>query len=368
MDLGIPLVAVKGSYFDMGRQYGEACAKLIRDNVEDYLGRFERDIGLSRGDVDKLGTMFLEVVERYSSEIYDMLMGVAVGVQLEPSMIFALNARTEILYGHGSREDACTSIAIQPSRTANGHTFVSQNWDWHPGQKGLSVLLRTEDESGFVVLSLVEAGMLAKAGVNSSGIALCGNLLVSEKDEVGSGVPYHCIMRGVLQSHSMADALRMATDNERVSSGNILIGDSEGSIIDLELTVGDFGHLLPIDGILAHANHFDSAVEVKDMRKAKSALTLLRPTRARHLLDASKELIGIESLGNVFRDHYSFPNGICRHPDIRDGEDGLVASLYSIIIDVTAREMHIAESPICENEFFRVDLLEPAEQTLRVTS
>lgn len=360
MTLPLPLVSVRGSYSDMGLEYGRLCRQLIERNVTDYVERFHREVGTSVADVRRFGSGFREAVRKYSPDIHQMLEGVATGSGQDAELVFALNGRTEILYGHGSREDACTSIAVTGSATADGHTLIGQNWDWHPDQKPVSLLLRTEDEDGFTVLTLTEAGMLAKSGLNSAGLAVCANLLASDRDHAGVGVPYHCILRGVLQSRTMAEALRMSADTDRVSSGNVLIADCDGGAIDLELAPDDFGHLLPTDGVIVHANHFASDVAVKDMRKAKSALTLLRPTRARQVLadTTGGAPIDLDSLATVFRDHYSYPNGICRHVDPRDDEDRQVASLFCIVMDTSARTMRVAESPICESEFVELALAE----------
>lgn len=195
--------------------------------------------------------------------------------------------------------------------------------------------------------------MLAKSGCNSAGIGVCANLLVSSADRRGEGVPYHLLLRGVLESRTMADALRGATDNERISSGNLLLADAGGEAIDLEVCPGDFGYLLPEDGLLAHANHFVSGVPVKDLKKGTAALTLLRPQRARHLLQPQldERQVTVPDLQRVFRDHYSFPNSICRHVDERDTALERVCSVYSLVFDLSERRLAIAQHPPCEHDY-----------------
>jgi isopenicillin-N N-acyltransferase-like protein len=156
----------------------------------------------------------------------------------------------------------------------------------------------------------------------------------------------------------MADALRRAVGYPRVSSGNFLLADAGGEAIDLEAVPGDFGYLLPQQGMIAHSNHFLTNFPVFDRRKALSALTLLRPQRARHLLadvlDARK--VAVDDLRAVFRDHYSYPNGICRHVDDRDAPYDRVCSVFSIVMDLDAREFSIAEGPPCEHDYVSVSL------------
>lgn len=358
MSIPLPLISVSGSYGEMGVAYARQCKTAVGQNLQDYMRRFHDVVGLREDAVKQYGAMYREIVSAYNPDIADMLIGIADGADQMAELIFALNARTELLYGLGHREDACTSLAVLPSHTSDGHTWLGQNWDWHPEQKRLSLLLRTVDEDGFVVLTLAEAGMVAKAGINSAGIGVCGNLLVSSADKAGVGVPYHCILRGVLQSRSMAEALRAAADTERVSSGNVLIADGQGEAIDLELMPGNFGHLYPTEGLIAHANHFESTMDVHDLRKARSALSLLRPQRVRHLLENNliARSVDRENIEAVFRDHYSYPNGICRHVDSGDSPVAQIASLFSIIIDAAERDIFVAGFPVCESEYHRISL------------
>jgi isopenicillin-N N-acyltransferase-like protein len=349
----MPIVAVKGSYGEMGVAYGRQMAGLIDRNLQDYARRFREVAGLSDTEVRAWGNRYRAVARGYDPAIEAMLSGVAEGAGQAPEHIFALNARTEILYGSAAKDEACTSAAVLPSHTADGHVLLGQNWDWHPEQKELTFLLATRDEDGFTVLTLAEAGMIAKAGLNSAGIGVCANLLVSDRDRGGDGVPYHLLLRGVLQSRTMADAHKAALACPRISSGNLLIADAGGEAVDLEVIPGDFGYLLPESGLITHSNHFLTGVPVGDLRKGLSALTLLRPERARHLLEPKLDARAVtaEDLQAVFRDHYSFPNGICRHVDERDPVLDRTCSVYSIVMDLTQRRFSIAQYPPCEHEY-----------------
>lgn len=365
MTKALPLLSLRGSYGQMGTAYGRRVSELIEQNVADYLARFRNLAGLTDSEVREYGERYRRIARDYSADIADMLDGVAEGSGQPPQHIYALNARTEILYGTRSAEDACTSVAVLPSHAADGHMLLAENWDWHPEQRDLSLLLATCDETGFTVITLAEAGMLAKVGMNSAGLGVCANLLVCERDGPGEGVPYHLLLRGVLQSRTMADGTRAALTPPRVSSGNILIGDAGGEAIDLEVVPGDFGYLLPIDGMIAHSNHFASTVPVHDLRKSSSALSLLRPSRARHLLEPVLETrsVSLEDLRAVLRDHYSYPNSICRHVDERDAVQDRMCSLYSITMDLTDRTFFIAGHPGCENQYEQVRLADISAET-----
>jgi isopenicillin-N N-acyltransferase like protein len=369
MPEAIPLLSVEGSYGEMGLALGRRTAELVDRNLRHYGRRFREQAGLDDAEVRRWGERYRRIASSYNRDIAAMLDGVAEGAGQRPEDIYALNARTEILYGAREGDDGCTSVAVLPSHTQDGHVLLGQNWDWHPAQGEMTFLLATRDEDGFEVLTLAEAGMVAKTGLNSAGIGVCANLLVSDRDRGGEGVPYHLLLRGVLQSRSMADALRAATVPDRISSGNLLIADAGGEAIDLEVAPGDFGWLLPAQGLITHSNHFLSGVPVGDLKKGTSALTLLRPERARHLLEPRLERrkVTTEDLVGVFRDHFSFPNSICRHIDERAPELERGCSVWSIVMDLTDRRFGIAAYPPCEHGYEWLTLSEAvAPDTLAV--
>ena len=355
---GPPLVAVEGTYAEMGHELGSRTRDMVEQSLHTYLRRFRDDAGLTDTDVLRWGATYLDIARSYDSRIADMLTGLANGAGQRVEHITALNARTEMLYGTGYRDEGCTSISVLPRHTADGHTLLAQNWDWHPEQGPVTFLLATRDTDGFTVLTLAEAGMLAKSGLNSAGLGVCANLLVSDRDAGGHGVPYHYLLRGVLQSPRMSVALRKALDVPRISSGNLLLADAGGESIDLELAPGIFGHLLPTDGLLTHSNHFASGIPIGDKKAATSALTLLRPVRARHLLEdaAAARAVTLADIVAALRDHYSFPDSVCRHvdPDVPAGER--TSSVYSVLMDLTTRTLYIAAQHPCENPYARWQL------------
>lgn len=352
------LIVVQGSYRRMGEELGAQTADLIAQSLDTYVGRFHHDAGLSDADIDRWGRVYLDVAASYSPEIAAMLDGMATGSGHPAHRLAALNARTEMLYGTGYRDEGCTSLSVLPRYTANGHTLLAQNWDWHPEQAEVTFLLATREETGFSVLSLAEAGMLAKSGLNSEGLGVCANLLVSDLDRGGDGVPYHYLLRGALQARTMSAAHRRLLPVTRISSGNVLLADAGGESINLELAPGVFGTLLPEDGLITHSNHFQAPLPLVDRKAATSALTLLRPARARHLLEPALEerRVRVEDIVATLRDEWSYPDGICRYPDPEIPAAERTATVYSLVMDLTDRVLWIAPGPPSGNAYTRWEL------------
>lgn len=87
------------------------------------------------------------------------------------------------------------------------------------------------------------------------------------------------------------------------------------------------------------------------LKRDTAALTLLRPVRARHLLEPAltRRDVTTADIRSTLRDHYSCPDGICRH--VNPSDESRVVSVYSVIIELDARELSIAAHPACEHPY-----------------
>jgi isopenicillin-N N-acyltransferase-like protein len=398
VDLPVPLVAVSGTPEECGAGYGAAAVERIAGNLAVYRRRFADQAGLDEKAIHRAGAAFRAVTVQLHPRIAAMLDGIGEGAGVAVEEVYALNARTELLYGasvprvrpaspdaipaarpaHARAEaappdaagGACTAVGVLGTHTANGHLLLGQNWDWHPDQRDAMVLLATRDERGFAVLALAEAGMLAKAGLNSAGLGVCVNMLGCDRDGLdagrvsaaapgdAAGVPYHVLLRAVLEADSLSWAIRTACRTPRNASINLLVGQAgqstvDGELIDLELVPGDVGWLNPVDGLLTHANHLETALPVRDTMKDWGGSSPFRSARARRLLAeaAADRKVAESDLAEVFRDHASFPSAICRHVDERDGPLERSETVYSLMLDLDERTMGLAEGPPCQHDY-----------------
>jgi isopenicillin-N N-acyltransferase-like protein len=353
-----PVIAVSGSYEDMGIELGRRTADLVAQSLATYEHRFRHDAGLDDATIKRWGLKYWDIASGYNRDIAALMHGLAEGARQPIHRIAALNARTELLFGTGYQDEGCTSVSAIATATSNGHTLIGQNWDWHPEQGPVTFLLATRDKSEFSVLSLTEAGMLAKSGLNSAGIGVCANLLASDRDRGGVGVPYHYLLRGALQSKRMSEAHRNLLPVTRISSGNVLLADAAGESIDFELAPEMFASILPVDGLIVHANHFMADLPLVDRKAATSALTQLRPARLRHLLE-EKAAAGQLDVGDIvagLRDTYSDPDGICRHPDPEVPVSEQIATVYSIVMDLNELSFWIAPASPRDHGYERWDI------------
>ncbi len=362
--LPAPLVTARGTPGECGAGYGSAAAGLIAANLDVYRRRFTDQAGLDRAAVRAAGAGFRRATVAAHPRIAALLDAMAESAGAAVEEVYALNARTELLYGGRTPPDGadggCTAVGVLGTHTADGHLLLGQNWDWHPDNRDAMVLLDTRDERGHSVLALAEAGMLAKAGLNSAGVGVCVTMLGTDRDGVPAGgapgVPYHVLLRAVLEADNLAVALRAACRTPRNASINLLLGQAGpagGELIDLELVPGDVGWMHPVDGMITHANHLETRLPVHDTVKDWGGSSLFRSARARRLLApaAAAAKVGAADLGEVFRDHAGHPMSICRHDDERDAPFDRAESLYSVLLDLDDRRLAIAAGPPCGHAY-----------------
>jgi len=354
--LPLPVIAVEGGPAECGGAYGSAAAELIGDNLEVYRRRFAVQAGLDRAEVRRAGAGFRQVTMQRVPRIAAALDAVAEGAGVSVEEVYALNARTELLYGATPTE--CTSLGILNRWTESGSTVLAQNWDWYPEQRPYTLLLATRDERGFVVATLAEAGMLAKTGLNSAGLGLCLNMLRCDRDGRPGGLPYHVLLRAVLETDNLALALRAVCQSPRSASINLVLGQSYpgwggGEIIDVEAVPGDVAVLHPVDAVIVHANHLVSNLPVWDRGKDRGGSSYFRGARAARLLGlvAAEQKVTWDDLARLLADHASYPHAICRHVDPLDAEDDRLESIHSVLLDLDERRMAVAAGPPCRGRY-----------------
>jgi len=370
----LPHIGVTGTPAECGEAYGAAAAAPIAGNLDLYGRRFRAEAGLDAAAVKAAGAAFRASTHGLFPRIAEMLDATAGGAGVDVDAVYAINARTELIYGSAPEGPAggCTAVGVLGTHTASGHLLLAQNWDWHPDQRGGMVLLDTTDERGHRVVALAEAGMLAKTGLNSAGVGILVNMLGTDRDGLSgaAGVPYHVVLRAALEEDNLARALRAVVPAPRNASLNLMVGQAGpdgGEVVDLELVPGDVAWLHPVDGVLSHANHLESSLAVYDTIKDTGGSSLFRSARARRLLAAPAEARKVteDDLIALLRDHQSAPSAICRHVDERDPSALRSETVYSVVLDLDERRFGLAEGPPCGHDYEWL-LLGEGEQAQRL--
>lgn len=363
-DAGLPRVTVRGGSYERGIQYGAQARHLILRSVAAYEQVFAHYAGWGWARVREAGGGYLESIGSFAPESIDEMRGIAEGAGLEFEDVVALNVRSEIMFASGAGANAgissalaneCSSFAALPEAVLNGHTLAGQNWDWLLHALDTVVLLDVGRDDGPDYLTIVEAGLLAKTGINEAGIAVCTNTLVSELDLGVPGVPYHILLRSLLDAPSITDAVGMIFAADKALSANYLLADADGLAIDLEVVPGgatSVRPLMPENGILVHTNHFVSSdLARSDARVATSPNTLFRLHTLRSDLEREAPSLTVEAVGKALSDHRNAPLGVCCHGDDRSPMAERFATIVSVVYDLNAKEVHVAAGSPCLHSY-----------------
>lgn len=362
-------VVVSGKAFERGTQYGAQAAAKIRQSITAYQEVFAHVAGWDWEKVVSVGRAFVRPIREFNEEYWTEMRGIAEGSAVRVDDILAINLRTEIMFSAKARGAAgqganpgvapeCTAIGAA-SVMSDGKTLLcalAQNWDWLPHSRETVVCLEATrpDGSGFV--TFVEAGLLAKVGMNSTGIALATNALVTELDTGEPGVPYHVLLRAILDSRCASDALAMLQAGDRASSANYMVADAQGDLYDIETTPGRYDGFYigypKSTGILGHTNHFVSrAMGCTDLSLSVLPDSVLRLSRCAGLGDSRPwdgQLSGIEE---TLRDHGNYPNSICRHEDQRSAPMDQFVTVLSVVMLPARRQCFVASGNPCSNPY-----------------
>jgi isopenicillin-N N-acyltransferase-like protein len=359
----IPLLTVEGAPHACGLAHGRRFAREIAENVETYLRRFELS-GLRRKAAFAEAERWLAAMADQSPSYVEEMRGIADGSGAGMDNVALLNARYELaftLFGQEATRgelvaagpDGCTTFGLTPDVTADGHTWLGQNWDWLEGLHGRTLVLHLHrhDRPSFVCLT--EAGIVGgKMGVNECGIGLVENGLASSHDGRNPyQKPFHMRCREILDAETFQAAQLPVNATPRTCSANFVIGAPGGEVVDLEASPDHVRSLYPEDGIVTHSNHFLTEGHGTSLLDKIAPNTLERVGRMRRLLAEQHGRISFDGMRAAASDHVGLPNAICRHPDATQPSARRTMTAAAVLIDLEARTMHVANGPPCENDY-----------------
>jgi isopenicillin-N N-acyltransferase-like protein len=346
-----PIVSASGGPRERGRTYGEAAARRVGRSVEIYEEIFRRYAGLTWADVRDRAGAFAEAIDAYDTELLPEIEGIAAGAGLDAEDVLALNLRTEMMFGLRGHAAGCTAVCVVPAGSGTGGPLIAQNWDWKPAVRDTVVVLACAPAGRPPFITLVEAGLLAKCGLNEAGVGVVTNALESSRDRGEPGVPFHAILRRVHTSWTFEEARAAVVEASRASSANYLIAHRSGRAVDLEVTPGGPEDLVEATGdVLAHANHFLwEGRPFADLGVMDGGSSRRRQERATALLGTGRG--SLDAIREALRDHEGRPGSVCAHrnPSVAEIED--YVTIASVAMDLAAGTLWVTQGPPCEASY-----------------
>ena len=325
---------------------------------------------------------FVEPIDAYDVELLPEIEGIAEGAGVDAEDVLAINLRTEIMFGLGGRSAPgglreCTALCSTGGGVGWHAPVLAQNWDWKPAVREHCVVLAAAPHGRPGFVTVVEAGLLAKCGVNEAGLALATNALISTLDRGAPGVPYHAVLRRILTSSSVDEAIAAVRVGPRASSANYLIADDAGRAVDLEAVPGGPSEVRAFEGqALGHANHFlwPAPRPFKDVGRIDGEDSVRRQARVDGSLgeiagssDPSPDARG-ERIRAALADHDGRPSSVCAHedPTVPPIED--FVTVISMIAEPASRILWVTDGNPCERPYERLDVADLLDRAGRALS
>lgn len=353
----LTIIEAKGTPYEIGLKHGSLGKKEVLKSIENYTKMFKTYAKIDWEEAKTTSRQYIEKIEEFDKNILEEMKGIADGAGVELEDILALNARSEVILmsNRGAQLDGCTSLVALPEYTSEGNTLLAQNWDWKEEQRQALIYLTIESPNHPKIMMITEGGIVGKIGFNSSGLGVCLNALGMDNFNP-EGVPLHVVLRGILNSSTLSDAIKRVNEIPNACAANYLMGHGGGEAVSLEKAPHDFDILYPSEGTLVHSNHFITPrLRSKDTSRFMFHDTFVRYGRADRLIRKEVGKIDVESFKKILSDHVEYPDSICRHSDPKDDPEERMCTVFSIIMDLTNLKMHFCYGPPCSNAFITLE-------------
>ncbi len=358
----VPVIRAKGTNYEIGRTVGEKARQQIDNNLKHLRESAPKSVGHPWPVCTEICRRFLPVIERLVPEYLEEIRGMADGSGLSFDDLYTLNCRTEIgmlftKQRNGNLAEAlklsgeCSVLGISKSRTKDGSVLYAQNWDSAYAQADTLCFFILEQAGGKPSIAWIgEAGLLCRmGGMNSCGIGMGGNTLISDGPIDFDALPLQFAYRYVMDQKTFHDAAAAAGRGGVASNINLLLAGPEGELVCMETEYRGFTMNYMENGVISHANVYKNPKGPHaPYRDAAPAQKFLRSFRLETIAKGLKgNELGVEDVKRIMTEHEpNAPESICRHDDAH-GAGTVTAS----ICNLSTLEMYVAPAHPCEGYF-----------------
>ncbi len=346
-----PLVEVSGTHREMGRQIGEARREQVQHSVANarvLIDQSYSTLELTWEGAQIQSRKYLPFAEERYPQYVDEMRGIAEGANVPFDDVVALNAMEAVTMDalHLTR---CTSFAVNEQRAADGHVLAAHNEDWVPEDENDVYVVSAKPKEEPPFLAMTYGGLLPNVGFNAYGIAQLIDSVYPNDSRIG--IPRLVVARAVLSSRRISGAIGRMLVSRRAAGYNHLLVHESGEMYSVEVSAKRFDILHGTDGYMVHTNHYLSPT-MKEIEKDPEELisSRVRYFRANRLLRENSTHT-IKTLQAIQKDHVNLPNSICNHNIVGVDPMDRESTISALVIDLTAREMHIAWGNPCQNAY-----------------
>jgi isopenicillin-N N-acyltransferase-like protein len=357
----IPVLDLAGTPAHLGAAHGEA----QRERIREYTERFTNwvlsssSLKLSEAELWARWAPQVAVNQREAPDLIEEMRGIARGAGVPFERIFLLNSLLDLgsfrYFDLAQAFAGCSTFAVV-SEPGTGKTLVGQTYDMPEFHQDYLALLRLKPAQGPRQLVFTFAGIVGAAGLNEEGIAVNINYL-SPRD-VGLGRLHSIVVRQVLASSQLADALTPVAVPPRAGGAHFLIADRDGNVVSIETTSRRFSVAYPEGNAIGHTNHYlaSELKEIEYIRGGSIGSSLARYTALRRFFQERGDNLTTAALMELTRNHTAYPRSICTHGASFEPAGGRTRTVAALVQVPGDGVMHVTCGCACESSYHAVTL------------
>lgn len=333
-------VAVSGSPFQRGTQYGETLRHDIRDFLNDNIARINsvRREPLTQKEALSMTDSYIPYIEACTPQLAEEIKGLARGAGISYREGMLLQLRREII----AAGLECTAFACF---SQEGHAVIAQNVDLAGQLTDLGMILEIHTPGNEPdLLMYTHVGLIGYLGINSCGLGIGLNMVLSPGWR--AGVPPYLLIRHLLHQPTLERCEREISLIRRASSRNLLMTDGR-RLINVEMTVDN--ERLIEDSLLVHTNHYLHEDFIRFDLVNPNTSTYPRLERTKDKLGQYGNRPAMWQMEELLAYHESGMGSLCIH---QDGNPRKVATVASVIMEPSEGRMRVCKGYPCVEPFY----------------
>lgn len=289
-------VVLKGTHFEIGKQYGEQAKDEIKSNLEFLKKGFEAKEVTQQQLADATKALE-ETLSKEAPHMIEEMKGMAEGSEISYEDILVLNAQAYV-----KQTEGCTTILATGKATKDGKVYFQKNRD---ASRLNQVVMQIQPDEGYKLTVIADAGFVGVAmGINEKGLATGNNYLPTWDVDQSVGNLDNFIMNRLIleRAASVREAAELIESLPRLMGANYPIADKEEAA-HVETSHSGVAVKWVVDEAIAHTNHYILPGMEKYNLEQIGESSKKRLERANELLKEDFGKLDIHRIISISEDH-----------------------------------------------------------------
>jgi len=338
----LKIIDVGGTIREAGIDLGRQLKDMLAEMVEQLRRRVEPWFPGGWEMFQKRARIYQAYVENFLANDHEEMTGIAEGSGLAIDALYCLTClelREEL--------KGCSDFLLGKPSTVNGHVLACHNEDWAVNEQPFLVVRRSQIEGEPKTISIAYGGIIPSIGFNDQGLSLTGNAL--SPNDKHFGIPKLHIVREIIRTKTLAEALRLCALTPRASSFNNALATRDGQLYNFEGSATDNDIAFSTE-YSVHTNHYTyDRMKRYEEDPIGCIGSVLRLNTVTELVKSNLGRLSVDACREILSSHVNSPDAPCRHSP----NDDAGCTVFSAIIDLTDLVMHASIGNPCTSSWAR---------------